>query len=63
MTQKTITIFTNTYSGESLADMERDVYEATSEDYSSTIKSMPVDEHGFTLGTFKVTIEWTGDDE
>lgn len=48
MTQKTITIFTKTYDEESLFDLERDVSEAV-EDHQG--------------GTFKVTIEWTGDDE
>lgn len=38
------------YSGESLVDLEEDVWDSVDE--------MPKDEHGFAKGTFKVMIEW-----
>jgi len=51
-------IFDKEYDGESIADIEEDVYDAiNNNDY------MPVDEHGFTKGTFRVTISWSEDNE
>ena len=46
-------IFENEYDGESIVDMEEHVYDAVNE------ADVPVDEHGFAKGTFKVTIEWS----
>lgn len=45
-------IFEREYDGETLVDVEEDVYDAIN--YSD----LPVDEHGFIKGTFKVTISW-----
>lgn len=47
-------IFQKNYDAESLCDVERDVYEALNDD----VTEIPKDEHGFELGTFKITIEW-----
>ena len=52
-------IFSQVYSGESLYDLDRDVSEAISSEYNPKAAAVPVDEHGFQKGTFKVTIEWT----
>ena len=52
-------IFEKNYDGESLCDIDRDVCEAISGEYNDKIKQLPVDQHGFTSGYFKVTIEWT----
>lgn len=48
-------IFDKKYDGESLYDLGRDINEAIEESYE-----LPQDEHGFILGKFKVTIEWSG---
>lgn len=56
-------IFKQTYSGESLCDVDRDVSEAFSSDYNPRAGLIPVDEHGFQRGTFTVTIEWEDDEE
>lgn len=53
-----IKIFEKSYDGESLWDLGRDVEEAVSEEYNDKMKELPVDQHGFTAGMFKVTIEW-----
>lgn len=54
-----IKIFEKKYNGESLCDLGRDVEEAVSEEYNDKMEQLPVDQHGFTSGYFKVTIEWT----
>lgn len=55
-------IFEKEYDGESLYDLARDIAEAMQEDYNPTVGEIPQDEHGFQLGTFKVTIEWSNDE-
>ena len=52
------TIFQQTYSGESLSDIDRDVSEAVNAQYNEAMADIPTDEHGFQQGTFTVTIEW-----
>ena len=46
-------IFEKEYDGESLIDLEDDVGVAISCD-----EVLPVNEHGFIKGTFRVTISW-----
>lgn len=58
-----ITLLKQDYSDESSIDIERDVYEALSEDYNPLIKTLPKDEHNFKKGTFRVTVEWIADNE
>lgn len=60
-TQKEIwmIIFEKTYDGESLYDLSRDIAEAFEEDSNPLVKEVPLDEHGFHKGNFKVTVEWT----
>ena len=53
-----VKIFENTYDGESLYDLSRDVHEAFDTDFNELVKQIPVDEDGFHEGTFKVSIEW-----
>lgn len=52
-------IFEKTYDGESLYDLSRDIAEAFEEDSNPLVKEVPLDEHGFHKGNFKVTVEWT----
>ena len=52
-------IFEKEYDGESIVDLDRDVYECLQEDYNQIMTKIPQDEFGFQKGTFKVTIEWT----
>lgn len=46
-------IFEKEYDGETLVDIEEDVYDAVN--YNTYL---PVDDHGFIKGTFRVTISW-----
>ena len=54
-------VFTETYNGESICDINRDVSEAMDEHYNGAMKAVPVDEYGLSLGTFTITITWNGD--
>lgn len=54
-------LFTREYSSEELCDVERDVYEALSEEYNPFIASIPKDKHGFHRGLFEVSIVWIND--
>ena len=49
-------LFEKEYSSESLVDLAEDVDWALNHDCE-----IPVDEHGFMEGTFKVIIEWEND--
>lgn len=49
------------YCGESLCDVERDVYEALS--WPVEDKDIPTDKYNIPQGTFKITITWTTGDE
>lgn len=51
-------IFEKTYDDESLVDLDRDVSEAIIDEFNPAVAQIPQDEHGFKLGSFKVTIEW-----
>ena len=55
------TLLSKTYSAEELCDVARDVDEAFDERFTPRAKGIPKDEHGFELGTFKVTIEWVSE--
>lgn len=50
-------LLNKTYSGESIVDVERDVYEALADD------SIPQDEYGFAKGQYRVVITFEEDDE
>jgi len=52
-------IFQKSYDGESIVDLGRDIFEALDPRFNEPAAVIPSDEHGFSLGTFKVTIEWT----
>lgn len=54
-------VFLQTYDGESLYDLSRDIGEAFEEAYNPIMKSIPVDEHGFQKGSFTVSILWHGE--
>ena len=51
-------IFEKDYDGESMIDLERDIWESLSDVYNPVMMSVPSDEHGFLQGTFTVTITW-----
>lgn len=44
------------YDDNSVVDVERDVFEAIND------SDLPVDNHGFTQGTYRVVITWTSDE-
>jgi len=52
-------IFEQTYDGESLYDVGRDVSEAFDESFNPLVAEIPSDQYGFQEGTFKITIEWS----
>lgn len=47
------------YDGESIVDVQRDVLESFDARFVPAAAIIPVDEHGFQKGTFKVRIEWS----
>lgn len=51
-------LFKETYDGESIVDISRDVFEAFNPTFNAPAKAIPQDEHGFHEGEFVVTIEW-----
>ena len=53
-------IFKQSYSGESLCDVERDVSEAFDSTFNPEAKQIPMDD-GMHQGTFTVTITWEED--
>ena len=55
-------IFEQTYSGEEICDIGRDVCEAFEADYNPIVAKIPSDEYGFQEGTFRITIEWSSTD-
>ena len=54
-------LFEKQYDGESVCDLERDVYEAFVEDFNPVMAAIPKDRHNFATGTFTVRIEWSAD--
>lgn len=56
------TIFQQTYCGESIVDLDRDISEMLDADYNPAAAQIPVNELGFHKGTFTVTVEWINDD-
>lgn len=54
-------IFEKQYDGESLCDLGRDIAESVDETYNEIVKEIPSDEHGFQLGTFRVTVTWSAE--
>lgn len=52
-------IFKKEYDDESLYDLDRDVSEAIDDDFNPKLKAIPTDEHGFRVGKFTITIEWS----
>lgn len=57
MLNKPKILFQKEYDAESLADVERAMWEAMNE------HELPQDEYGFDLGTFKFTVEWIPDEQ
>ncbi len=53
-----ITIFENTYDGELLSDIGRDIYEAFDTSFNPKASVIVDDEYGIPKGHFVVTIEY-----
>ena len=51
-------IFSKEYDYESTYDLSGNVEEAFDPDYNPKIKNIPIDEHGYLIGKFTVTITW-----
>lgn len=51
-------IFKQQYSGESIVDVCRDVWEAFDADFNPLVENIPQDEYGIQKGTFTVTVTW-----
>ena len=58
MSNHPIVIFKKEYDGESVVDMERDVFESLNPDFNELAVQIPQDQHGFHEGTFTVTLSW-----
>jgi len=58
-----IKIFEQSYIGEEMCDIDRDVYVAMDDKFNPVMDQIPCDEHNIHEGTFKVTITWESDDE
>ena len=56
-------IYSQTYCGEDLYDVERDVSEAFDALFNPAVKDIPVDDGNLQTGVFTITITWEGDDE
>ena len=57
-----IFLLKKTYCGESLCDVDRDVSEVFDPDFTPQAANIPRDEHGFSKGSFIVTVEWRNDE-
>lgn len=55
-------LFDKTYDSESLYDLGRDIEEAIDEQYNPVMLNLPKDRHGFSPGSFEVTIVWENTD-
>ena len=51
-------LFEKTYNDEGLYDLPEDIGDAMDGNYNKLMTKLPVDEYGFILGQFKVTVEW-----
>lgn len=47
------------YDGESIVDIDRDVYEAFIADFTPVVDDIPVDENNIQQGVFTVSITWS----
>jgi len=56
-----ITLIEKDYCSEELCDLDRDVSECLDPLFTPGAKHIPVDEHGFHPGVFKVSITWVND--
>ena len=57
-----IELFKQTYTGESVVDMYRDVSECLDPAFNALAQEIPQDEYGFQKGTFVVTVVWNPDE-
>jgi hypothetical protein len=55
-----VELFSKTYDGESLYDLDRDIAEAMMAEYNDKWSEIPSDEYGIPLGEFHVTVVWGG---
>lgn len=54
----TMIIFEKSYDGESIVDLGRDVVESLDQDFNPAAAAIPVDQHGFQQGRFRIVVEW-----
>jgi len=58
-----VVLLSKSYDGESIVDVSRDVHEAFFSDFTPAMATIPQDEHGFSRGTFRVTVEWSEEEK
>ena len=56
-------LFDKLYDAESLYDVERDITECFDERFNENVSGIPVDEHGFQTGTFRIQVSWIPPEE
>lgn len=54
-----MTLFEKDYDGKNLYDLKRDIAEAFEVKFNPLIKDVPIDQHGFPMGKFTVTVTWS----
>ena len=55
--------FKKIYADESLCDLERDIIESFDPAFNIDVQGIPKDEHGFSPGSWLVTVEYIPDGE
>lgn len=61
MTQE-IEIFSSTYSGEGIIDLEQDISECLNSVYNPKLAEIPADDYGLMGGSFHVSVVWRADE-
>lgn len=55
-------VFHRNYDGESIVDLNRDIFECFDPKFNDSMIGIPVDEHGFMKGKFRVNVFWAEDE-
>jgi hypothetical protein len=58
-----ITVFENTYDGESIIDLPEAIGEMLDPDFNPIAATIPQDEYGLHIGSFHVKITWVPDNK
>ena len=56
-------IFKKEYDGNSLVDVQKDMFEFLCAETNENMKDVPVDEYGVSKGTYKIKITWESDEK